>query len=114
MVNQGALPSRRNVNNSQTTVGSRRLVSSALNIRSQQNVARPIPAPKRRRTDNRPSLTTYLSNNEATSVSTQQSVTSAVIVSIEMVDNRDEESQKDIQIAEQIVLDDVRQREKRK
>ena len=48
---------------------------------------------------------------EATSVSTQRSVTSAVVVPIEMVDNRDEESRKDKQllVAEQIVLDNVRQ-----
>jgi len=59
-------------------------------------------------------LTTFLSNNEATSISTQRSVTSAVVVSIEIVDNQDEKSRKDKQLAEQIVLDGVKQREKRK
>ena len=75
-LNLGAVASRRNVNNSRTTASSRRRISTAVDIGSDQNFAVPVAAPieaprsKKRRVDNRPSSTTIAS----TDVSARRSV----------------------------------------
>ena len=92
-------------------MSSRRRISSAVDIGSEQNIAIPVNAPctKRRRIDSQPSLTTFASGNEATSVSARRSV-------FDRIDNQDSKLQKDMQFqTEQIMLEEqIKQREKRK
>ena len=110
--NQGARPVRRSAHSSRTTASSRPLVTSAC-LDSQQNFARPVQAPKRRKVNPRPSLASVVDNNKTHSNATQRSVISAVLLSAELAgDQRDEE--KDKELAIDIVQQEIKQREGRK